>query len=171
MWYSQYPFGAPMRLLTSTDLALRVLMRLSALAGCLAGTALSVGQQSRWERRKSWRYAPSASNSRYDLIPGPQKDDSFLDSQIRTSQIQASANEGGSPWQERLHCGMILTPPRCGSWPRIRKITLRSGGYCRRRRDAELAKRADGYVADEALESRMLSRSFRTANSFGSRSR
>ena|GEM_PF-3336586 len=36
-----------MRLLTSTDLARRVLMRLSALAGCLAGTALSVGQQSR----------------------------------------------------------------------------------------------------------------------------
>ncbi len=36
-----------MRLLTSTDLALRVLMRLSALADCLAGTALSVGQQSR----------------------------------------------------------------------------------------------------------------------------
>jgi len=27
------------------------------------------------------------------LIPGPQKDDSFLDSQIRTSQIQALANE------------------------------------------------------------------------------
>jgi hypothetical protein len=27
------------------------------------------------------------------IIPGPQKDDSFLDSQIRTSQIQALANE------------------------------------------------------------------------------
>jgi hypothetical protein len=30
---------------------------------------------------------------RDSLIPGPQKDDSFLDSQIRTSQIQALANE------------------------------------------------------------------------------
>src|SRR5208283_5656255 len=65
------------------------------------------------------------------LIPRPQKDDSFLDSQSRTSQIQALANDGGSPWQEQLRCGMILTPPRCGSWPRIRKMAHRSGGYCR----------------------------------------
>jgi hypothetical protein len=33
-----------------------------------------------------------------DLYRVPQKDDSFLDSQIRTSQIQALANDGGSPW-------------------------------------------------------------------------
>ena len=34
-----------------------------------------------------------------------------------------------------------------------------------------LAKRADGYAADEALESRMLSRCFRATISFGNRSK
>jgi hypothetical protein len=41
------------------------------------------------------------------------------------------ANDGGLPWEERLRCGMILTPRHFGSWPRIAKTALKPGGYCR----------------------------------------
>ena len=55
----------------------------------------------------------------------------FWDSQIETDRIHRWRTEGGSPWQERSLCGMILMLLDCGGWLKRAKVALKPGGYCR----------------------------------------